>query len=307
MDEIIFLKPVFLDKIWGGNKLSKEFGFNLDSECVGECLAISAHKSGESIVLNGKHSGMTLGEIYKSEPDIFNNYDKEKEFPLLIKILDANADLSVQVHPDNLYANKHEDSLGKAECWYILDCDNDADIVMGHNAINKEELISHINNGAWDKLLSIKSLSKGEFYYIPPGTMHAIRKGTLIYELQQSSDITYRLYDYDRLENGKLRELHVNKSIDVITCPQAIKSLNITKLDECTELLIENEFFKLIKLNNKGTNHFKKGAEYQLVTVIDGYGSINEQDIKKGDSFIIPAILKEYDVTGNVTLMIATE
>lgn len=144
-------------------------------------------------------------------------------FPLLVKLIDAGDDLSIQVHPDDDYAREHENgSRGKAECWYVVECGEDADIIIGHHAQSKEELKRMIAEKRWSDLLCVRPVKKGDFFYIPSGTVHAIRKGTILLEVQQSCDLTYRLYDYDRLQNGKPRELHLEKAEDVITCPQSL-------------------------------------------------------------------------------------
>ena len=157
--------------------------------------------------------------IVEKHPEVFGKVDSDR-FPLLIKIIDAKDDLSIQVHPDDDYAKVHENgSLGKTECWYILDCKKNATIVIGHNSRTKEELSRMIHEGKWSEFIREIPIKKGDFLQIDPGTVHAIKGGTLILETQQNSDITYRVYDYGRLSNGKPRELHIDKSIDVITVP----------------------------------------------------------------------------------------
>ncbi|TPB32722.1 mannose-6-phosphate isomerase, partial [Burkholderia pseudomallei] len=152
--------------------------------------------------------------LWSNHKELFGNMPGDK-FPLLTKILDANDNLSVQVHPDNEYAKENENGeLGKTECWYIIDCDDDAEMIFGHNAKSKEELEYMISNNKWSDLLKRVKVNKGDFFYVPSGTIHALCKGTLVLETQQNSDTTYRVYDYDRVDsNGNKRELHVDKSI----------------------------------------------------------------------------------------------
>ena len=207
--------------MWGGDRL-KEFNYTLQSNHVGECWAVSAHKKGDNLVLSDKYKGLTLSQLYNEHRDIFGNISYE-EFPLLTKIIDAKEDLSVQVHPNDEYAMKTENSkYGKTECWYIIDAKSNAKIIIGHNASSKTELKEMINKGEWNNFLREVSVKKGDFFFIPAGTVHAIKGGTLILETQQSSDITSRVYDYDRLQNGKPRELHIKQSIDVIDAPFSV-------------------------------------------------------------------------------------
>ena len=154
----------------------------------------------------------------------YSDITKTEVFPLLTKILDANTNLSVQVHPDDAYADLHENGeLGKTECWYIIDCKEDAEIIYGHNAKTKAEFTEMIENGEWSPLLRRVKIKPGDFFYVPSGTIHALGEGTVVLETQQSSDATYRLYDYDRVDQkGQLRELHIDKSIAVTTIPDPI-------------------------------------------------------------------------------------
>ena len=215
------MEPLFLDspmheKIWGGNRLKAEFGYDIPSEHTGEYWAISAHPNGVSYVKNGKYAGFHLAELYKDKPELFGN-PKTSVFPLLTKILDANDWLSVQVHPDDAYGLEHEGELGKTECWYIIDAEEGAEIIYGHKAKTKEELASLIEAGDWDGLLAKTPVKKGDFFFVPSGTMHAIGPGILILETQQSSDTTYRVYDFDRRDDqGNKRELHIQQSLDVL-------------------------------------------------------------------------------------------
>ena len=204
MEKILFLKGEFVEKIWGGKRLEKEFPYQFDSKSIGEYWAISAMKEFPSKILNGKYEGENLDFLYKNQKDLFGNENKEK-FPLLIKLIDANDDLSIQVHPDDDMAKK-ENSYGKSECWYILN-EDEASIIYGLKTKDKNDAIKMIDNKKWDELLNVEKSIKGDFFKVPAGMVHAIKKGSLILEIQQASDITYRLYDYDRLDkNGNLRD-----------------------------------------------------------------------------------------------------
>ncbi len=306
MKEIIMLKPHFVEKVWGGDKLRAQFNYDIPSNQTGECWAISAHKNGQSIVASGKHQGKLLSEIYSLETGIFGNNIKD-EFPLLVKILDAKEDLSIQVHPGVSCAKLHDNDLGKTECWYILDAKDNADIIMGHHAKNKEEVKEMIVNNRWKQFLNVMSISSGDFFYVKTGTVHALRSGTLIYELQQSSDTTYRLYDYERMENGKLRELHIDKAIDVIYAPQKIVTEESRIVDNNVSVLTNSKFFTLYKIENLEKQSYMLTEKYLLASVIEGSGKFDDQAISKGDHFIIPFQYGKFTLEGEVTLLLASE
>ncbi len=308
MKEIIFLEPVFKSMIWGGTKLVTEFGYSIPSDHTGECWAISAHKNGDCLIKNGTYVGKTLSWLWESHKELFGNV-LEGVFPLLIKIIDAKADLSIQVHPDDTYAGQQENgALGKTECWYILDCDEDGQIVIGHNAKDKEELKGMIGQKRWKELIRVIPIKKGDFLQIDPGTVHAIKGGTVILETQQNSDITYRLYDYDRLENGKPRELHIEKSIDVIRCPHVDKIVGgrVTVRDSYEmEELIQCSYYTVKKIKVHGELELLQENQFLNVSVIDGNGKIDGYEIKKGDHFILPYDYGTYHIRGNMELIIS--
>lgn len=306
MREILFLEPVLKEMIWGGNRLSTDFNYNIPSEHTGECWAISAHANGDCVVKNGTYEGRSLSDLWNNEKQLFGNAIGNT-FPLLIKIIDAKEDLSIQVHPDDEYAKKNENgSLGKTECWYILDCDQDATIVVGHNASSKDELINMIEEEKWNDLIKVRPIKKGDFFQITPGTVHAIKGGTLILETQQSSDITYRLYDYGRLQNGQPRELHIDKSIDVITCPfQEVKPLReLSKVQDSTiERLIQCEFYEVKKIDVRGSLSLTTTGPFTIFSVIEGEGLIDNTSIKKGNHFILPFGYGDYTLKGNMSII----
>jgi mannose-6-phosphate isomerase len=308
MKDILFLEPVFKSMIWGGNKLETDFGYSIPSDHTGECWAISAHKNGDCTLKNGEYQGKTLSWLWENHRELFGNVEGEV-FPLLIKIIDAKADLSIQVHPDNTYAKANEQgALGKTECWYILDCEEDGKIVVGHNAKDKEELKRMIAEKRWQDLIRVRSIKKGDFFQIDPGTVHAIKAGTVILETQQSSDITYRLYDYDRLDNGKPRELHIDKSIDVITCPHVDRDVrgNVINEEACEiEELIRCSYYTVKKITLHGAQGFHLEEKFLNVSVIDGCGELDGTSLKKGDHFILPYGYGEYRLQGNMELIVS--
>lgn len=308
MKSILFLEPVFKEMIWGGSKLEAEFGYSIPSDHTGECWAISAHKNGDCRIINNEYEGKTLSWLWGHHKELFGNAEGEV-FPLLVKIIDAKTDLSIQVHPDDVYANQKEaGALGKTECWYVLDCDETGDIVIGHNAKDKEELKDMIHSDRWNELIRCFPIKKGDFFQIAPGTVHAIKGGTLILETQQNSDITYRLYDYGRLDSGKPRELHIDKSIDVITCPHIDQKVRgkVIKNEQCDiEELISCSMYTVQRLQLHGEQKLEQDKKFLNVSVINGAGTIDGQKLKKGDHFILPFGYGEYTLKGNMELIVS--
>ena len=312
MSEPLFLQSVMQEKIWGGTKLRDEFGYEIPSDKVGEYWAISAHPHGVSTIKNGCFAGMGLDQLYAEHRELFGN-SSEPVFPLLTKILDANDWLSVQVHPDDHYAMEHEGELGKTECWYVIAADEGAEIIYGHNAKSREELRQQIEKKEWDKLLTKVPVKAGDFFYVPSGTMHAIGSGILILETQQSSDTTYRVYDFDRKDDeGNLRELHLEKSIDVLNIGAPANSRPVTvKADDLTStLLVASDFFAVYKWEVSGKVTLEKMAPYLLVSVLAGQGMLTVDGetypIAKGDHFILPSDVEEWTFEGKNLEMIVS-
>ncbi|MDZ5710689.1 mannose-6-phosphate isomerase, class I [Jeotgalibacillus haloalkalitolerans] len=307
----MFFEPIFKERIWGGNQL-KSFGYDLPFDHTGECWGIAAHRNGQSVIKNGAHKGKTLGELWKNERHLFEDFPGER-FPLLTKILDAAQDLSVQVHPDNEYAEKHEGEPGKTECWYVIDCEEGAEIVYGHHAKSRKELEFMIKNAQWEKLLHKVPVKKGDFYFVPSGTIHAIGAGITILETQQNSDTTYRVYDYDRKDqNGNKRELHIEKSIAVTTVPASIPEMKETVEvggDRKVIHYVENEYFTVEKWQINGSFVVEQPYPFQLVSVISGFGSVTTAgacyEFNKGDHFLLPCGIGELEFKGESELIIA--
>ena len=304
---ILFLEPVFKQMIWGGSRLETEFGYEIPGEKTGECWAISAHPNGDCVVREGIYKGKTLSGLWKEQPELFGNLALDR-FPLLIKIIDAKDDLSIQVHPDDAYAAEHENgSLGKTECWYVLDCPEGAALVVGHNAKTREELKDMIELGKWGELIREIPVKKGDFIQIDPGTVHAIKDGLMILETQQNSDITYRVYDYDRLTDGKPRQLHVKQSIDVITVPAPSAEDSVKYVDDLPENvmneLISCDYYTVWKLDVTEPVYIKQDQPFMNMSVIEGEGLVNGQMIKKGDHFILPAGIGEVHLRGNMKII----
>ena len=309
----LFLSPALQERIWGGNKLKTEFNYEIPSDKTGEAWVISAHENGPSTIENGPLKGQTLTEAWENHRDYFNRSETDTEaYPLLVKILDAAKDLSVQVHPDDTYAREQEGvPYGKTECWYVLDAEADANIVFGHHANTTEELQTLAENGEWEKLLRYVPVKKGDFIYVPSGSIHAIGAGIVILETQQSSDITYRVYDYDRTDDaGNTRELHLAQSIDVTTAPHKDPELNQTKTTEgdlTVTHLVKEHYFTVEKWTLAGNVTKSQKQDFLQLSVIDGEGTLtvdgDTYPIKKGTHFILPHGVQTFDLTGDMTLI----
>lgn len=306
-NDIIFLNPVFTHNIWGGTRLRDQYGYDIEGSNIGECWGIAAHENGDCTVKGSCYDGMRLSVLYNEHPELFGR-TKGGRFPLLTKFIDAADDLSIQVHPDDKYAMEHENgSPGKRECWYVIDCPDNAYLIIGHNAKNREEMIQMVRNGQWNRFLRKVPIHKGSFIQIEPGTVHAITTGCLICETQQNSDITYRLYDYDRLSNGQPRELHIDKSLDVITVPSKSMSDSVRDTngmaDNSLQLLESCNYFKVFYYRVKDSAHFDMQYPFLAITVISGEGYINGCKIQKGDNLIITKTVKSVSVTGDLVII----
>ena len=313
---VIRLKPVFKEMVWGGNYMKSEFGYDIPGDDTGECWAIAAHENGDCMADGGEYDGKTLSWLWENKGELFGRKNDGDVFPLLVKIIDAKRDLSIQVHPDDEYAYTHENGTkGKTECWYILDCKPGATIIIGHNARTKEELSDMIKGGRWQDLLREVPIKKGDFFQIFPGTVHAIKAGTMILETQQNSDITYRVYDYGRLQNGRPRDLHIKQSLDVIKVPfdaQAGYEKGEPLAGSPNESLVKCGFYQVWHLKSDENSRFSnKGEGCMLCSVIDGEGTVTvdgratseELNVKKGDHFILTAGFEAFTTTGSLEMI----
>ena len=311
-DGLMFLQPVFKEMIWGGSRLATEFGYDIPGDDTGECWGISAHPNGDCTVRSGEYSGMKLSQVWSEHPELFGREKAEGVFPLLTKIIDAKADLSIQVHPSDDYAKVHENgSLGKTECWYILDCPEGATLVVGHNAADKEECAKMIHEGRWSEFIREVPVHKGDFVSIVPGTVHAIKAGVMLLETQQNSDITYRVYDYDRLSGGKPRELHVKQSMDVITVPakpvsDSVFNVSAVKANELSKL-ISCKYYDVYKLDVEGKATIDiSDNPFTIMSVVSGEGSIDGHVLTKGDHFILPCGYDTAEFEGCMEIIAST-
>lgn len=271
---IIKFKPVLLEKVWGGKNLMKRYESDLKN--IGEVWGISAHETYSTKIVNTEYAGYDLRRLYLEHREVFGELDLD-EFPILFKVIDAADDLSVQVHPTDDYALKYENSNGKDECWYILETHSDnTEIIIGHNAKNKEELVEMIKSNKFEELINKFSIKPHDYFYIPSGKVHAICKDTTLLEVSQSSNVTYRLYDYNRLDNGKLRDLHIEQSINVITVP-----------DSKLERVHNQKYFDYEIIKNTGKFKYQAHRYGDYFYLISGKGVINQELVEAGDFFMV--------------------
>ncbi len=316
------LLPPIKDYIWGGTKLRDEFGKKSSLDRLAESWELSCHKDGLSVISGGKYDGMTLEAFLKEHPEsIRKNCHVYEGLPILIKLIDAKEDLSVQVHPDDEYARKNEGDNGKTEMWYVVDCDEGAELIYGFKEkISKEEFRKAIEeNTLLDKVNRVK-VHRRDVFLIEPGTLHAIGKGILIAEIQQSSNVTYRVYDYGRIgADGKPRELHIEKALEVTRLeppPKKHSRSEIVRLpDAVCSSLCGCKYFSATKYDIITQFSVSAPEVFCHILVIDGeadiYSDISPESdelmhIKKGTSVFVPAGTDTIYIKGRCSIILTT-
>lgn len=306
------LKPACKDYLWGGNRLIQEYQIEQTGDVLAEAWVLACHKDGASLITNGLYSGKTLAEYLdiKGKQILGTNCERFDDFPILTKLIDAADSLSIQVHPDDAYASEKEGQYGKTEMWYIVDAGKDAFLYYGFNKeVSEEELRQRIENDTLLEVLNAVPVKKGDCFFIEPGTIHAIGKNILIAEIQQNSNVTYRVYDYGRVgADGKKRELHVDKAIDVIhRVPSVAIQQGFPYLADC-------QYFTVGKLQLDGNfvseaNGIVSKESFLSVLILDGEGEIICGDeilaYKKGDSFFLEADSGAYTIKGSCEALVS--
>ena len=303
----IKFENLYYERIWGGKDLEK-FRNNVPEGVIGESWDIACHKNGTGKVANGELKGKGFDEVIKEYGNKFlgNSISIAEDFPLLIKLITAKDKLSVQVHPNDEYAKKVENDLGKTEAWYVVDAEEGASLIVGTKDCDKETFKKAIEDGNLDKYLNKIPVKKGDFFYVQSGLVHAICEGILIAEIQQSSDTTYRVYDYNR---G--REIHVEKALDVIDFSlkgENTQGITIKNDGYDKTYLCLGEYFTIQKYEvNTSVKEASDEDRFYLFTCVDGEGTIKynggEEKISMGDSIFIPASLGDYELCGKFTLL----
>lgn len=295
------LIPACKDNLWGGEKLRTGYGVNSELRPLAEAWVLSCHKDGPSLLAGGQ----TLPQYIAAHPESLGaNCAKFAEFPVLIKLIDAKKDLSIQVHPSDEYALEHEGQYGKTEMWYILEAEPGAQLYYGFtHEISREEFAARIKNNTLPEVLNAVPVHKGDCFFIPSGTLHAIGKGIVLAEVQQSSNVTYRVYDYGRVgADGRPRELHVEKALDVtqLTRPQSY---------DFGEHLAKCKYFTADCINGDFSGVCGGGSFISLI-ILSGSGSLNcgaqNLEVRKGESLFLPANSGEYSLKGEGLITLRT-
>jgi len=308
----IKLKAAYKDYIWGGEKLRTKYGKDTDMTPLAESWELSCHPDGESIVIGGEYDGKTLADYIKENKGCLGTLCKSDELPILIKLIDAQDNLSVQVHPNDEQAKEWENQNGKTEMWYVVEADKGAKMTCGvKKDITKDELQKAIADNTVEELLNTAPSKKGDVFFVESGTVHAIGKGNVIAEIQQNSNVTYRLYDYGRIgKDGKPRELHIEKGVKASNCRKS-EPRKIPACSDGTRLLGSCEYFavKEIKLS-KATTLYADEKSYHALIVVGGEVEITTekyaQKIKAGETVFIPANMGEYTLSGKATVLLTT-
>lgn len=313
MSELILyplkFQPILKDKIWGGTKLKTVLNKNTESDITGESWEISGVKGDVSVVANGNLAGKSLQDIlseYKGElvgERVYSSY--KNEFPLLIKFIDAQDDLSIQVHPDDELAKKRHNSFGKTEMWYVVDADKGSELISGFNTnLTKDTYISKLNNGEITEILNSEKAEAGDVFFIPVGRVHAIKSGILLAEIQQTSDITYRIYDWDRVdENGNGRDLHTDYALDALDFKKYENYKSEYSVVKNERVLLEKcDFFEtnLYELDRSKSISYSDLDSFVIFMIMDGEVNLiyngRSVNAKKGETVLLPASITKIEL-----------
>lgn len=311
---LIKLGPDFKDYIWGGTRLRDDYNKKCSLERIAESWELACRKDGCCTVQSGEYKGLTLGEYIerKGRGVLGTDCVGKEDFPLLVKLIDAQRELSVQVHPDDGYAFEHEGEQGKTEMWYVIDCEPDSEIIYGFkDKITKAQFAQSVKDGTLLERLNRIRVGKGDVFFVPPGTVHSIGKGILIAEIQQNSNTTYRVYDYGRVgADGRPRELHIDKASQVIsTQPPARTECFDTVRGNGFEyrLLARCGYFSAVKLDvHTSAEIYNDKRSFAHLLMLEGSAELGEEKLKanKGDSFFIDAASGTVRICGECSLIL---
>jgi len=311
------LSPVFKDCLWGGEKLKTVYDKNTDVSPLAESWELSCHPNGMCSIASGPWKGKPFSEYidYYSKEILGEKAKKFSEFPLLVKLIDAEQDLSIQVHPDDEYALINEKQYGKTEMWYVVESDPGAYLLCGFSReLSKEEIQRRIEKNTLVEVLNKVHVKKGDMFFIPPGTVHAICSGVVIAEIQQNSDVTYRVYDYNRKDSeGNARQLHIKQAIDVLNPTPVPEDFNkkgkiigkngakITPLKKCNYFDVS-----LLEISSEFTLNMQSDSFVSLICLEGSYTlswGNDSMDVKKGESIFIPAGFSDLSLNGLSTIL----
>ena len=315
---IFELQAPLKDYIWGGQKLKSEYNKETNLGMIAESWELSCHKDGESIIKNGEYKGKTLSSVLAENKSFLGkNCGRFSKFPLLIKLIDANDKLSIQVHPDDDYANRFENGeYGKTEVWYIVDAEENAKLIYGFRKdLTKEEFKNAVLNNTLHEVVNFVPVKKGDVFFIPSGLVHAICEGILICEIQQNSNTTYRVYDWGRVDaNGNARDLHIDKAIDVSKLSGETRtdfSLSKSKTGEnMMGIISECDYFKSYQYDvSKEIRLNCDETSFHTITFLEGSGQIKNSEnalfFSKGTTVFLPADSGEYTILGKCQFILS--
>lgn len=322
MNRPFLLKPAGKDYLWGGNRLNDDFTKGIALSPLAETWECSTHPDGPSTAASGEFEGQSLSDVLMAHPEFLGTHPKTKgELPILIKFIDAKKDLSVQVHPTDAYAAEHENGqLGKTEMWYVLDAAKDTSLIYGlKTEVEKERLRAAIEKGTVEKYLQKVPAQKNDLFYIEAGTIHAIGAGALIAEIQESSNLTYRIYDYDRVDrNGKKRELHIEKALEaasLVASREPRQPLRVLKYRRgcASELLCRCKYFEVYRMivNTERCRELvvyeADSTSFRVLLCTEGCGAIQFEDemlrFFKGDCIFVPADSVKLQIHGQAQFL----
>lgn len=308
-------KPIVKDRIWGGTKLRSLLNKAILTNTTGESWEISTVTGNVSVVANGSFSGCSMNELIADSPSEMLGTKVHaqfgNEFPLLFKFLDAKEDLSIQLHPNDTLAKKRHNSFGKTEMWYVMQADEGAEIIVGFKEESSaEEYLYHLEHKTLPSILNTISVKKGDVFFLETGTIHAIGAGIVIAEIQQTSDITYRVYDWDRVDaNGNSRELHIDQALDAITYNRVEAKREYETKVNTSNPAVHCPYFttNVIPLDGK-MNFHKNGTSFTVLVCTEGeFSVVTDSDavysFRKGDTVLLPAVLADFELVGKATLL----
>ena len=310
----LVFEPILKDRIWGGTKLKTDLGKNIPTQTTGESWELSAVPGDVSVVREGAYKGKPLSQLLEQFPqEILGRKIHDQfgtQFPLLFKFLDAREDLSIQVHPNDELAKQRHNSFGKTEMWYVMQADEGARIIVGFkHKSSPDEYLEHLNNKNLIEILNEVEVKKGDVFFLETGTIHAIGAGIVIAEIQQTSDITYRIYDWDRVDaNGKSRELHVEQALDAMNYNTTDTKKEYAKEENKSNTMVDCPYFTTSYFPLNGTASVDKdGSSFTVYICTEGEYSFKTDDksysFKKGDTILVPAALKAFELSGDATLL----
>jgi mannose-6-phosphate isomerase len=307
-------EPILKERIWGGEKLNSVLNKPITSKSTGESWEISTVEGDVSVISNGTFKGISLNEVIDNFPkevlgtSVFEKFGKQ--FPLLFKYLDANTDLSIQVHPNDALAKKRHNSFGKTEMWYIMQADEGSRIIVGFkNNSNAKEYVSHLENNTLLALLEEVKVKTGDVFFLETGTVHAIGAGLLVAEIQQTSDITYRLYDFDRVDSeGNKRELHVELALEAINYNKVETQKKYNKDANVSNEMVNCPYFTTNYMKLSGELSVSKSAtSFTVYMCTEGEFQLEynqeQYHYSKGDTVLIPAAMTDFNLLGKATLL----